>query len=327
MHSFISFLCLLQFIPLISTAPVSDLALDFEPDLELDDPDLETRGTKCPANFRNVVFNTGAPKNPGWPNAIWDSLEENGVSNWSMTALYPYNVLFQANGALPSLVGFTENTVDKSPTYQSANGGPATTSCAIDQAQMKICMDPRNVQDSITLVTGPNPPEYLELFNEPDYSYEGYTPLTSPQDAATALAPLMAAKTTTQFISPAVAFTNTLWLENFNQACNNCINSSIPIISAHVYNYKPDQVMLQIQTLHNSWPDKRIWITELAPASSPSQGCTLDQAGMINWMQTVIPQIVALGYVDRIFWNSGEYVRFPNPFLLPIRGGFSKKME
>ena len=218
----------------------------------------------------------------------------------------------------PYPVGFTENTIDQSPTYD-VNGQAAATSCAINEAQIKICMDPRNVQDSIALVTGPNPPEYLELFNEPDYSYEGFTPLTSAQDAATALAPLLAAKTTTKFISPAVAFTNTVWLANFNDYCNNCINSSIPIISAHVYNYKPDQVLLQITTLHNTWPDKRIWITELAPASSSDQGCTLDQAGMISWMQTVIPQIVALGYVDRIFWNSGEYVSlFSSPFLYQL---------
>lgn len=27
---------------------------------------------------------------------------------------------------------------------------------------------------------------------------------------------------------------------------------------------------------------------------------------MVNWMNTLIPQLVALGYVEKIFWNSGE---------------------
>lgn len=29
---------------------------------------------------------------------------------------------------------------------------------------------------------------------------------------------------------------------------------------------------------------------------------------MIRWMNTLIPQIKALGYVDKIFWNHGEGV-------------------
>lgn len=40
-------------------------------------------GGKCPAGFRNTVFNTGAPRNAGWPQTTWDSLTANGVSDWS----------------------------------------------------------------------------------------------------------------------------------------------------------------------------------------------------------------------------------------------------
>ena len=40
-------------------------------------------GGKCPAGFRNTVFNTGAPRNAGWPQTTWDSLTTNGVNDWS----------------------------------------------------------------------------------------------------------------------------------------------------------------------------------------------------------------------------------------------------
>ena len=85
----------------------------------------------------------------------------------------------------------------------------------------------------------------------------------------------------------------------------------IPIISAHVYAADPAAAVNQIVILHSTWPSKRIWITELAPASSNDQGCNLDDNGVINWMKTVVPQLVGLGYVDRIFWNTGEHVSLP----------------
>ena len=171
-------------------------------------------------------------------------------------------------------------------------------------------MDPTDVSAALALITGPSPPAYLELFNEPDYSYDGDTPLTDPVTAAQALAPIFSATTTTQFLSPALAFTNSDWLSTFAANCNNCMNQ-IPIITAHIYNPDPAEVINLITTLHSTWPSKTIWVTELAPASDNDQGCNLDANGVINWMQTVIPQIVALGYVDRVFWNSGEYVSLP----------------
>lgn len=171
-------------------------------------------------------------------------------------------------------------------------------------------MDPTKVNATLSLITGPSPPAYVELFNEPDFSYMGYTPLTDPVSAANALAPIFSATTTTQFLSPAVAYTNSDWLSTFAAHCNNCMDK-IPIISAHIYAADPAAAINQVTTLHATWPSKRIWITELAPASSNGQGCTLDDNGVINWMQTVVPRLVALGYVDRIFWNTGEHVSFP----------------
>ena len=46
-----------------------------------------SNGGKCPAGFRNTVFNTGAANNAGWPQTTWDSLTANGVSDWSKSML------------------------------------------------------------------------------------------------------------------------------------------------------------------------------------------------------------------------------------------------
>ncbi|MCJ1395295.1 Glucose-repressible protein [Xylographa bjoerkii] len=243
------------------------------------------RGIQCPPNFLNTVFNTDAPQNAGWPATTWSNLQGNQISNW---------------------IGFAVNSISQTATYNLPSGASASSIPALDAAQIKICMDPTWVTNALSLITSGSPPQYLELFNEPDFSYMGFTPLTSPQDAAAALAPILGATTTTQFISPALAFTNSDWLTQFNTACGGCIGNQINIVSAHIYNTSPDTVISMIQQLHSTWPNQRIWITELAPSSDPSQGCTFAQQDVINWMQTLIPQIVNLGYVDRVFWNHGE---------------------
>ena len=163
-------------------------------------------------------------------------------------------------------------------------------------------MDPTEVSAALQLLET-NPPRYLTLFNEPDYSYRGLTPLTSATEAATALKPIFAAShPSTTFLSPALANANSDWLPTFNESCDGCM-SQIPIIAMHLYNQDPNEALDLIKQLHTTWPDKRIWITELAPGSGT---CTLDVDGVVSWLNTLIPEIVALGYVEKIFWNCGE---------------------
>ena len=163
-------------------------------------------------------------------------------------------------------------------------------------------MDPTEVSAAVQLLQS-NPPQYLTLFNEPDYSYGGLTPLTSATDAAKDLQPLFAASHPhTTYLSPALANANSDWLTTFRDSCNGCM-SQIPIIAMHLYNQDTNAALALIKQLHGTWPDKRIWITELAPGTGD---CTLDTAGIIAWLNTLVPQIVALGYVDKIFWNCGE---------------------
>ena len=80
--------------------------------------------------------------------------------------------------------------------------------------------------------------------------------------------------------------------------------SQIPIIAMHLYNPDANAALALIEQLHGTWPDKRIWITELAPGVG--DGCGLDADGIVAWLNELVPRIVALGYVDRVFWNCGE---------------------
>ncbi len=259
-------------------------------------------GRKCPSGFRNAVFNTGASKNAGWPQTTWNSLTSNGVDDWSKSESAPIGIPSKHSlTAISHLVGFALGSLNTTTTYDTGSG-PAATIPSLDAAQIHQVMDPTEVSAAVQLLQS-DPPQYLTLFNEPDYSYQGLTPLTSATDAANDLQPLFAAPhPSTTYLSSALANANSDWLPTFRDSCKGCM-SQIPIISMHLYNQDPNAALALIKQLHGTWPDKRIWITELAPGTGD---CTLDTAGIIAWLNTLVPQIVALGYVDKIFWNCGE---------------------
>ena len=100
----------------------------------------------------------------------------------------PVLVILQEHCLLTVSVGFTLDPISSSPSYNNA-----PSAGAVDSAQIKICMDPSKVTEAVSLITGPSPPTYLELFNEPDFSFMGYTPLTDAVTAAAALAPIFSA--------------------------------------------------------------------------------------------------------------------------------------
>ena len=164
-----------------------------------------------------------------------------------------------------------------------------------------------NVQDGVALVTGASPPTYLQLLNEPDGGFYGQ-PVLSPQDAVTALQPLLTAQHSgTTFLSPAPAYPTSSWLPDFFTACS--CDDQFPIVLAHVYNTDPQGAISDIQAVMAQFPTKTIWITEISPASDPSQNCTLQPQDMIDWMNTVLGWASQQSQIERVFWNSGEYVR------------------
>lgn len=190
-------------------------------------------------------------------------------------------------------VGFTLN---------DAGGGDAN----LIANQLRMVLTANEVQAGVDLVTGPNPPQYLQLLNEPDGGFYGQ-PILSPQEAASALQPFLSASTSTQYLSPAPAYPESSWLPDFFAACNNCADR-FPVILAHIYNADPNGAIAAIQTVMDQFPGKTIWITEISPASNADQGCTLDQQGVIDWMNTVLGWASQQSVIERVFWNSGEYV-------------------
>ena len=218
-------------------------------------------------------------------------------------------------------------TLDQKDTY-----GNCPVTPALDNAQIHVVMDPRDVDAGVAMVQGDSAPQFLELFNEPDFSFEGLTPMTDPIPAAQSLAKFFSIphpKTT--YISPALMNANGPWLPTFRDNCNSCFDQ-IPIIAMHVYNPDPDGVMGQITQLHATWPDKKIWVTELSPATS---SCSMDANAMTTYINTLIPKIAALGYVDKVFWNSGEWNAAPinnapgpcNPSLTDASGNSTPVLQ
>lgn len=178
----------------------------------------------------------------------------------------------------------------------------------LEAHRIPVVVDPTDLDNARTLLQS-SPPPYLELFSEPDYSYGDVTPITSPEDSANDLRPLIQLGAPTQFISPAVAFSGSDWLKEFQGNCTECMDK-IGIIGAHVYSVDPNGALDQIKKVHDQWPDKKIWVTEISP-STGDPACQYDAAGMANWMTTVVNQIKALGYVEKIFWNTGTWVCIP----------------
>ena len=74
-----------------------------------------------------------------------------------------------------------------------------------------------------------------------------------------------------------------------------------------MYSVDPNGAFDQVTKLHDTWPTKKIWITELAPASGPGD-CTLNSAEVIDWMNKLLPRLAKLQYVDKVFWNTATWV-------------------
>lgn len=181
-----------------------------------------------------------------------------------------------------------------------------------------------NIARGIEIVSSSSTP-YFQLLNEPDGGFYGL-PVYSAQQASDMLQPFFSLSTSTKLLSPAPAYPDSPWLSDFFAACN-CIDKFHAVL-AHVYNPDPNAAIATMQKLIDTYPGKPIWITEIAPASSSSFGCTLDEQGVINWMNQVIGWAAQQPQIERVFWNCGEYVSYfvvsssflKPPFLTSIIG-------
>ncbi|KAL6719028.1 hypothetical protein ACLMJK_003263 [Lecanora helva] len=249
-------------------------------------PTKRSNGTSstCKPGFLNTVFNTGSAAHASWPDPIWSTLTSYGIDN---------------------LITFTLLPINQNPNFDAPAGTPARDNAVIEAARIPIVMNPNDTNNAQALVASANAPPYLELFNEPDFSYGGVTGTVDPVAAAQNLSELLTMPhNKTKYISPALAFDQN-WLPTFFQNCNNCL-SQFDIISMHLYQPDVDSAISAITAMHTSYPDKKIWITEFGPYNGGPSGCTFDQAGVVNYAQTIVPKINALDYVEKIFWNCGD---------------------
>lgn len=234
----------------------------------------------CPQGFLNTVFNTNAGQSSGFPSATWTTLTDYGIDNW---------------------IGFSLKTLDQQADYDLSATQASQLSGAFNKAQIPIVMDHTYIDAAVQMLAD-NPPPYLELYNEPDFSFDGLTLTEAAAPSASDLQVLLnASHPNTKYISPALMDANGPWLGEFFQACDGCIDQ-FDAIALHVYNPDPQGVLDQITQLYGTW-NKTIWITEISPATAD---CTLDSASMATYISTLIPKILQLGYVEKIFWNSGE---------------------
>ncbi|KAG8533761.1 uncharacterized protein KY384_001502 [Bacidia gigantensis] len=221
----------------------------------------------CPG-FRNVVFNTVAGKAPGFPDTTWSTLAGLGVDGW---------------------IGFSLSTLDKKQSY-----APIKSNDALNAAQVHMVMDRNDIAAGIDMLKT-SPPDYLALYNEPDSSYLGYTLTATPGEAATQLKDFFSTPhPKTKYLSPGCA-QDLPWLTQFRDACAaqgiNCMGQ-IDVISYHIYSHTAQGVIDGCRELHTTFPDQKIWLTELSPSST--HDCTMDETAMIQWMKDVYKGIQGL---------------------------------
>lgn len=177
-----------------------------------------------------------------------------------------------------------------------------------------------DVAEAVNLVNSPNAPEFMLTFNETDFSYAGVTPTMNPGEAAAAIQPLLARPgIKTKFIAPAIAFTETSWLEEFYAACN-CQNF-FHAYNVHVYIADLEDAKSNIINFRKRFANKPLWITEIAPGNA---GCSLDWSTVESYMNGLYEWGASTGWIDKIFWNTGNQIpddtNVCNSYLLDSNG-------
>ena len=149
-------------------------------------------------------------------------------------------------------------------------------------------------------------PEWLLTFNEPDYSYMDSTPTMSPQQAADAIKPLLAVSgSTTKLVAPVPADSGSTWLDEFFTACN--CKSRFSAYNIHIYAPTSADIISKLTAFRGAHGDMNTWITEVAPGMA-SPACSLGWDTVTGIMNDVYKFAHSSGYVDRVFWNTGNQI-------------------
>ncbi|KAL8784369.1 MAG: hypothetical protein Q9213_004021 [Squamulea squamosa] len=181
-------------------------------------------------------------------------------------------------------------------------GGSASSNA--QQAHIPMMAFKEHVAKAVELVNGPNAPEWLLTFNEPDFSYMGLTPTMKGAEAAEAIKPLLAKPgSKTKFVAPVTAFPNDPFLEEFFAACN--CKDFFSAYNIHQYHPTSAEVISNVKSYHAKWNDKPLWITELAPGGG---GCGKSTQEVGTFMKEMFKFAKESDYVDKVFWNTGNQI-------------------
>ncbi|CAG5137568.1 uncharacterized protein ALTATR162_LOCUS152 [Alternaria atra] len=179
-----------------------------------------------------------------------------------------------------------------------------------------------DVANAVSLVNSPDAPEFMLTFNEPDYSYMGFTPTMTPQQAADAIRPLLASPgTKTKFIAPVPAYWRSNWLSDFYAACG--CQSFFHAYNIHVYLPTLDAAKSDISNFRNRFADKPLWVTEIAPGNA-NPPCSLEWPAVESYMNGLYSWGASTGWIEKIFWNTGNQIpddtNVCNSYLLDSNG-------
>ncbi|KAL8646112.1 MAG: hypothetical protein Q9226_007011 [Calogaya cf. arnoldii] len=211
------------------------------------------------------------------------------------------NVCFNA-GMQPSMFDGMETASNWITFGLDIPGG--TPSSRAKQAHIPMMAFAEHVAKAIELVNGPDAPEWMLTFNEPDYSYVPYnTPTMTGAQAAKAIAPLLAKRgSKTKFVAPVTAAQNDPFLDDFFAACN--CKDFFSAYNFHTYEPDAAKTISNIQAYHSKWNDKPLWITEIAPGGS----CGKSPETVGQFFKDIFKFAKKSGFVDRVFWNTGNKI-------------------
>ena len=89
----------------------------------------------------------------------------------------------------PYLVGFSLETLDKQADYGLSATQSSQLSGAFNKGQIPIVMDHTYIDAAKTMLAN-SPPQYMELYNEPDFSFDGLTLTEDPYVFSESIFPL-----------------------------------------------------------------------------------------------------------------------------------------
>lgn len=113
-----------------------------------------------------------------------------------------------------------------------------------------------HVEDAVKMVNGPDAPEWMLTFNEPDWAYNNKTPTMKPEEAAIAIRPLLDNPgPKTKFVAPVTALFPE-WLPQFFDACK--CRDFFSAYNIHIYKPTMDEVKVVLNENRVLFDDKQL---------------------------------------------------------------------